>query len=375
MNATQLIQKTFLLGILAAFGLSNAFADDSTEQKIQALQEQIDILASSIESGGAASTGWWEKTSVGGYGELHYNNKEGSDDQIDFHRFVLFVNHDYTDKIALFTELELEHALAGEGKEGEVELEQAFIRFALGDGYTADAGLFLVPVGLLNETHEPDTFFGVERNNVEKYIIPTTWWQAGARLSKDFGNGLTVDFALTDGLKTTDGYIRGGRQKVANASANDGAYTLRAVYRGIPGLELGASLFQQDDLSQGASADIEGTLSVFHLVFKKHGFGLKALSGSWDIDTDTEANDQSGYYIEPSYTWDTDHGKVGVFYRVADYNYYSYNNDTSTGKNNDKEDTSFGINYYPTDYVVLKADLTEDKAGKDTLSLGVGYQF
>ena len=369
MKTKQLIQNTFLAGALAFAGISNAFADDSTEHKIQELQEQIDILASSLESGGAATTGWWDKTSVGGYGELHYNNKEGSNDVIDFHRFVLFVNHDYTDTIALFTELELEHSLAGDGFPGEVELEQAFIRFALEDGYTADAGLFLVPVGLLNETHEPDTFFGVERNSVEKYIIPTTWWQAGARLSKDFGNGLTVDFAVTDGLNTTDGYIRGGRQKVANAIANDGAYTIRAVYRGIPGLELGASLFQQDDLSQGVGAEMEGTLSVLHLVYEKDGFGLKALSGSWDIDTNTEAKDQSGYYIEPSYTWDTDYGKVGVFYRIADYNYFK------SGSNNEKEDTSFGINYYPTDYVVLKADLTEDKAGKDTLSLGVGYQF
>jgi hypothetical protein len=363
------MKLAYLIGILTSILFAHAYANETTEQKIQELQEQIDLLASAIEDSSSTSNGWWDKTSIGGYGELHYNNKEGSNDVIDFHRFVLFVNHDYTDKIALFTELELEHALAGEGKEGEVELEQAFIRFALKDGYTADAGLFLVPVGLLNETHEPDTFFGVERNNVEKYIIPTTWWQAGVRISKDFGNGLTVDFAVTDGLKTEDGYIRGGRQKVANAIANDGAYTLRAVYRGIPGLELGASLFQQDDLSQGASADVEGTLSVFHLNYKKGGFGLKALTGSWDIDTDTEAKDQSGYYIEPSYTWDTDYGKVGVFYRVADYNYFK------SGSDNQEEDTSFGINYYPTDYVVLKADITEDKANNETLSLGVGYQF
>lgn len=358
------MKNILLINTLVFAFVASVFADGHAAE-IKALQNQIDALASAVE-GGSSSNGWWDKTSVGGYGELHYNNTESSD-KLDFHRFVLFVNHDFTDKISLFTELELEHSLAGESFPGEVELEQAFVRFDLDNGLSADLGLFLMPIGILNETHEPDTFYGVERNAVEKYIIPTTWWQGGAKVTKDLGNGVTVDFAVTDGLNTTDGYIRGARQKVANAVANDGAYTLRAVYNGIAGLQLGATMFKQDDLSQG-DGDQDATLTVLHAVYKKGGFGLKALTGEWDIDsTDAGIAKQDGFYIEPSYEFDTAYGKVGVFYRVAEYNYYK------SGAQ-EKEDTTYGVNYWPTDNVVLKGDITESN-GSETLSLGVGYQF
>ena len=130
-------------------------------------QAQLDATTSAVEEASSGTSGgWWEKTSVGGYGELHANFKENADDQIDFHRFVFFVNHDYNDWISLYTELELEHSLAGEGKPGEVELEQAFVRMDWTENFSTDIGLYLQTVGLLNETHEPNTFYGVERNAV-----------------------------------------------------------------------------------------------------------------------------------------------------------------------------------------------------------------
>ena len=119
------------------------------------------------------------KTVIGGYGELHYNNIEDTE-SIDFHRFVLFFGHEFTESIRFFSEFELEHALSGDGKPGEVELEQAYIEMDLTESTTLKTGLFLVPVGIINETHEPPTFYGVERNPVEKNIIPATWWEAGA---------------------------------------------------------------------------------------------------------------------------------------------------------------------------------------------------
>ena len=125
------------------------------------------------------------RTSIGGYGELHLNG--GHTDEIDFHRFVLFINHDFNDWIHLFSELELEHAIAGEGKAGEIELEQAWIRFDIKEDkfgpfskflQYVDIGQMLIPTGIINETHEPPTFFGVERDEVEKNIIPATLWTA-----------------------------------------------------------------------------------------------------------------------------------------------------------------------------------------------------
>ena len=70
------------------------------------------------------------KTTLGGYGEMHYNSLERDDsssskDELDFHRFVMFTGHQFSDSIRFFSELEVEHSIAGEGQTGEVELEQA----------------------------------------------------------------------------------------------------------------------------------------------------------------------------------------------------------------------------------------------------------
>ena len=98
-----------------------------------------------------------------------------------------------------FSEFELEHSLVkdtqeGEEAPGEVELEQAFIEYDFDQRNTARAGVFLLPIGILNETHEPPTFYGVERNTVENVIIPTTWWAGVSviRIAWTTGSRLTL---------------------------------------------------------------------------------------------------------------------------------------------------------------------------------------
>ena len=155
--------------------------NDSRITETEIIAEATISAVEEISMAPAASN----KTHIGGYGELHYNNLEkddgsGDKDEVDFHRFVLFTSHQFSDSIRFFSELEVEHSIAGDGQVGEVELEQAYIEWDMANNKTAKAGLFLMPVGILNETHEPDTFYGTERNAVEKNIIPATWWEAGA---------------------------------------------------------------------------------------------------------------------------------------------------------------------------------------------------
>ena len=76
---------------------------------------------------GSVGSEWFNNVSIGGYGELHLNLNQDDDNEIDFHRWVLFINHRFSDKINLYSEFELEHSLAGDGKPGEVELEQAYL--------------------------------------------------------------------------------------------------------------------------------------------------------------------------------------------------------------------------------------------------------
>ncbi|MDB4333998.1 OprO/OprP family phosphate-selective porin [Akkermansiaceae bacterium] len=330
--------------------------------------------------GNSGGNRWYEKTSIGGYGELNLNT--GDKDQIDFHRWVLFVNHRFNDRIKLFSEFELEHSLSGDGKPGEVELEQAYIEFDMDQGLSAKAGLFLVPVGLLNETHEPNTFYGVERNNIESKIIPTTWWEGGLSLTKNFDNGVGLDFAVHSGLdvSTAGGSafaIRSGRQKVAEADATNWAATGRVHYNNGNGLSLSGFANFQSDISSSSAEDNSALLLGASAQYQAGGFGFRALFSHWEIDGASfeaaDADSQWGYFLEPSYRWSFENGSsVGVFGRYSNYEYVS-------GTRKETDEYTMGVNYWPIDNVVLKADynvLKEDGAADNkTLNFGVGYSF
>ena len=421
---------------------------EAIDQDIEENKQAVEVTAEAVESYGSGSS-FWDKTSMGGYGELHYNNLSADEErfdteQIDFHRFVLFFGHEFTDRLRFFSEVELEHSLAGDDKPGEVELEQAFVEYDFDQRNTARAGVFLLPIGILNETHEPPTFYGVERNTVENVIIPTTWWAGGVGYTHRTDNGFTIDLALHEGLKVparshveridstiiegvgvNDGdpilsgneieindntsfrsspelRFRAGRQKTAEADADDLAVTGRIKYTGMPGLELAASLQYQSDITQEGNDTIDSAvLYEAHVVFSQGPFGLRALYAGWDVDVDSQIDNpnfnpanpvdpvnnpmrirnpietadydsQHGWYIEPSYKVTPN---FGIFVRYED---------VAGGRSRDEfEQTTVGFNYYLNESAVLKADFQDrehDNAGDsgrdfDGFNLGVGYEF
>lgn len=360
---------------------------DQTEQTANSAHEAVEAVAEATES--AVKSASASNTTIGGYGELHYNSlsdQNGSakdKNEIDFHRFVLFFGHEFNDRLRFFSEFELEHSIAGEGQKGEIELEQAYIQYDLNDQSRVSAGLFLTPVGIINETHEPNTFYGTERNNVEKNIIPTTWWEGGAMLSGELAEGFSYDVALTSGLDVSkDGSktsykIRDGRQKVAEAKAEDPAYTGRLKWTAIPGVELAASVQYQNDVTQGLDATAgSATLFETHAVIEQGPFGLRALYATWDLDGTGPAtegyDEQTGWYIEPSYKI-TD--KVGIFTRYSLW-------DNQAGNSTDSEYTQWdiGMNWWIDPQVVVKLDYQDQSSpvGEtelDGVNIGLGYQF
>lgn len=354
-----------------------------TESRTEATAEAIDQVT---EADVSRSLGG--DTVLGSYGEMHYNNLENQLDNtdksaLDFHRFVLFVGHQFTDSVRFFSELEVEHSIAGDGKVGEVELEQAFIEWDYAPEQSFSAGLFLLPVGIMNETHEPDTFYGIERNNVEKNIVPATWWEGGVAFRGEITQGWSYAAALTSGLYLKGGKykIRDGRQKVGKANAENFAYTGRLKYTGRAGLELAVTFQYQSDLLQGnteSGADnVDATLLEAHAVYQNGPFTLRALYATWNIDDDIElikagANEQTGWYIEPSFRLSRD---WGVFAR-----YSEWDNTAGVSTNSEITQLDIGLNYWLTESVVLKVDYQDQDAPTGTsehdgLNLGVGWSF
>ena len=313
---------------------------DSTCESLLTLKEQVDanaqasveanekaeILAENMESQPLVTQ---SATRLGGYGELHANLLEnqltGEDSNtLDLHRFVMFLDHDFNDRLRFRSELEVEHAWSGDDLPGQVELEQAYIEYDWANNHSLRAGVFLVPVGILNETHEPTTFYGVERNPVEKNIIPTTWWEGGLSFNGGFADAMRYDAAVHSGLYTDAGdkyAIRAGRQKVAKAKFDSQAYTGRLRWLGVPGLELSASIQYQDDVTQGTDP-LAGSAWLYsgHVAWHHKAFGLRALYADWNLNgpgpEELGADRQKGWYIEPSWRFTE---QWGVFARYNEW--------------------------------------------------------
>ncbi|MEZ5557349.1 MAG: porin [Pseudomonadales bacterium] len=356
-----------------------------TREQLVATADYVDTLESSDRS---------SATSIGGYGEMHYSNVDARDADLDykeadFHRFVMFFGHEFNDRIRFFSEVELEHSLVEDTDDGsgagEVELEQAFVEMDLDDHHYARAGLFLLPIGILNETHEPPTFYGVERNDVESIIIPSTWWEGGIGAGGRYGNGLSWDFAVHTGLEmpTAGGgafAVRSGRQKLSEANADDLAYTLRLRYTGIPGLELAGSYHYQQDPTQLAGDGVDdGRLVSVHGIYDRGPFSLKALWARWQFDGAgielADADEQTGWYVEPGLRIDLAGLDIGIYGRFED---------VEGARAQDRfEQWQVGLSYWPIENVVFKLDYRDREhdldaqQGRDfnAVDLGVGYYF
>lgn len=388
------IKNRMALATFVALSASWSVAAKAEEQgeiakELDALKMQVEALATALEG---QDTGSASKTTLGGYGEHHYNMLSGdgsySDkDQIDAHRYVLFINHEYSDDLKFFSEFELEHSLAGEGKPGEVELEQAFIQKTLTNGNRVSIGQFLIPVGFLNETHEPDTFYGVERNNMEKNIIPTTWWESGLMYS---GNAerFSYDVALHSGLKAlvdsdddgaSDAFssVRSGRQKSAEADGKELAVTARVKGLVTDNINLGLTLQRQNDVSGSFGEGIDATLVEVNASWQMNAWSAKALYAQWDINEDIEtisagSSEQNGLSAELAYKV---RENLGVFTR-----YSEWDNKAADSAESGFDQMDVGVNYWMAPRVVLKADYqVQTKKSDDSelagINLGAGWSF
>ena len=390
---------------------------DHTESKLAGAETQLadhaeridataDVLDENAAGGGSVAASWAARTNIGGYGELHYNNLDDDAtradgdaddlDRVDFHRFVLFFNHEFNDWLRFSSEVEIEHALAGDGQPGEVELEQAWIEADLNQHHRLRAGLDILPIGLINVTHEPNTFYGVERNRIETEIIPSTWWEAGIALAGDLMPGLSYDAVFHSGLAMpTIGSSafrpRSGRLKVANADNQDLAFTGRLRYAAIPGLELALSGQYQADYT-GTADNLDGSafLVETHLEYRHaSGLALRALYARWELGDDRSdglapglrgAETLSGWYVEPAYRFSVARlmpGDLGLFGRYSRWD----QRDQLGLLFQEFERIDLGMNYWPHPDVVFKFDVQREEADDPVdrllsgFNLGLGYRF
>src|SRR4029077_16904540 len=164
----------------------------------QASPYSLDYSSMLDRSSGLANGG----TNIVGYGEVGYSKfRQSGNATADLQRFVFGFNHRFDERLTLHSEGEVEHAVVSKRDEGEAEIEQAWVNYKMSDAVNFKGGLFLIPLGILNETHEPPTYYGVERTEVETRIIPPTWRELGVGVHGPLGgSGLRDDVGLTTGF-------------------------------------------------------------------------------------------------------------------------------------------------------------------------------
>ena len=335
-----------------------------------------------------------EKISIGGYGKIDYVNNiddKTKTDTLDMYRFVLYLGYQFTDNIKLVSEIEWEHG----GKEetgGYGIIEQGYIDFKLNEALSIKVGHTIVPMGMVNLYHEPTAFNGVNRPEVEKYIIPSTWHENGVVAHGTY-SGFSYQagiFAGFDAQNSKD--IRSMRQNGQKSKSEDFGFVARLGYNGWAGFNIGGS-FYTGNAGQGVVGleDVTTTLAEIHASYNYQGFKLRGLYATSKIDNAKDivtlsiadgsatavAEEGEGYYVNASYTI----GEWTPFVRYEAYNDKKVSWD-NTGTSNDETDDitniTIGLNYNPTDNVVIKADyIIRDNRGVDEnkFELGIGYSF
>jgi hypothetical protein len=348
--------------------------------------------------------------SIGGYGEVVYQNFSGSKDdgspsgktdELDMLRGVLYVGYKWSDRWLLNTELEWEHGSTG--KNGEASVEFAYVDRLIRPAVNVRAGLVLIPMGLVNELHEPTVFLGARRPGIESALIPTTWRESGVGLFGDVG-GFSYRTYVVNGLDAkgfTSGGVRGGRQKGSQAKAEDFAWVGRLDWTATPGLVAGGSLYVGDS-GQGLADPTGGTLGVSTRIFELHAdwrwraLELRGLYADADLGDVAGLNralglvgNQSvgeamdGYYLQAGYDVLSGRGGDGRLLPFARWETYDTQAEVPAGyaRNpaNDVEVLTLGLQWQPIEQVVVKADWQDVDngagTGVDQVNLALGWVF
>lgn len=359
----------------------------------------------------AASKVYYSKNplSIGGYGELYYSKysndgvNTGSKGAFgDTYRFIPYIGYKFSDNIILNSELEFEHG-------NEIAVEQLYVDFILDPLATIRLGHQLVPMGYVNLYHEPTLFNTVQRPDVEKQLIPSTWHELGLSVygktdNFDYTVGAytALDMSSTNanlGTPRSDkDWIRkarvGNESDSSTAGMENMAIVARLDYNGINGLQVGISGYTAKAGDAVIANKKEGQMSMFdvHGVYQNEGFKARALyteshlSNANSYKTDMPESARGGYVnleynIMPLLSSSTD--RMPLFFQYENYNLATKMADGKSFGNT--ETFTYGLNYFPHDQVVLKAEYLNRK-NKNTVtaasytdegifSLGLGFIF
>jgi len=379
----------FKLTVFAIFMLTIAMAQQTKQDSLRIVNKMLDSNAN--------------KLTIGGYAQIDYNEPDGSTPgKLDVHRLVILLAYKFNDKVSFLTEIEYEHIK-------EVFVEQAFVNYNVNANFNIRAGLMLIPMGIINEYHEPPTFYGVERPGVDHDIVPTTWREIGIGVSGKLDDlSLKYQAYIFNGFvsyKNGEGTLRGkdglrkGRQKGAESIINTPNLSMKLDYYGILGLKIGLAGYfgktQTDDSSIEAST-VGVSMLGLDARYVKNSLELRG-QYIWTSLSDTKAynnltgkdlgSQMNGVYGEVAYDFmpflsKKSTKKLMLFTRYEKFNTHKQTEgNLPTNLAYDRSIITSGMDYKITPSVAIKVDYQWfDNAEpinnlKNQFNAGIGIMF
>ncbi|MFQ5904068.1 MAG: hypothetical protein ACE5JO_10285, partial [Candidatus Binatia bacterium] len=397
---------------------TRTLAEEVEKSRLERLLPEKAELKSVYGLGPAASSVYQVKRGLSwaAYGEATYrkaiHNIGSKKDQADFLRFVTYLGYKFNDWILLNSEIEWEHGTtsgigAESGKKaGSVSLEFAYLDFLFHKYVNARAGLLLVPMGFINEIHEPPFFHGVRRPEVDQRIIPTTWREMGFGLFGELGD-VQYRTYLMHGLRAKrfdkTKPLRRGRQKGNRALFEDVTWTARLDYTPTPirGLLLGGSVWLgdsgQNETIGGRKPDAFTTLWEIHGQYRFRRLELRAV-GAWGHIADARLLSDGagskgpiperffGWYVETAYNILPTIRPGTTHYLAPYFRFESFDTQSrvprgfARDRSKDINLYTVGLSYKPIPNVVLKMDYRnfDTKGPKnvaDEWAIALGFAF
>jgi hypothetical protein len=302
--------------LVAAIGHAEPSAEPvpTADERIRVLEEQVATLAAELSQnriseavpadsefdpvwgvGPSASKVYSQDAglSIGGYGEVRFRHDSTDDDIFDALRAVLYVGYKFSDSWVLNSEIEFEHAGGS-----DVFVEFLNLDYLHSDALNFRVGLILIPMGFVNQLHEPTFYYGASRPEVEKTIIPSTWRENGAGFFGRVGDRVSYQaYAVSsfEGSKFNASGFRPGRQKGMEALTNDWSVVVRTDVTAMSGLNLGASVYYGNQGQDQSVGDLQvGSLSTaiyeLHAEYQRHGFTVRGLFSQAFVDNPDALN-------------------------------------------------------------------------------------
>lgn len=426
---------TPLAGALLATALAAQQPSD-TDKRVTELERRLDALSRQLEQqqtgsappavegeggnyglGTAASKVYSAPVgvSIGGYGEILYQNFDGKlqngtyapqNNQIDTLRAVFYFGYHFNDWIVFNSEVEFEHSGYSDAHpEGEAIVEFAYLDFLLRKEFNIRAGQLLLPLGFINEIHEPPAVLSTARPFVEREggIIPTTWHENGAGIHGELPGDLDYRIYLVNGLNAANfnaGGISDGRQDGNLANAERFALTGRLDWHPLLGSTLGLGFYRGNSVVETpyeapiSAITIPTTLAEVHGEYRAQGWQFRALyvrttlgqaevGSLGSVAPAAVGTRQWGGYLEAGYDLLSHSGSRQALIPFLRWERLNLQQQVAPGvladPANDQTVHTGGLSWKPIPQVAIKADYSQVRngagTGRNQWNLALGYEF